>query len=330
MFKIGSLTIANRVVSAPMAGISDLAFRRLARSFGCGLVCSEMISAKGLVYGQDKTLSLAELDGESGPVSLQIFGSEPDIMARAATLLVNKTGASIIDINMGCPTPKIVKNGEGSALLQNLALCREIIGRVAAAVTVPVTVKMRRGWEDGSEACLELAQIAEQEGAQAVILHPRSRAQFFSGRAEWTFIRKTKEIVSIPVIGNGDIGNAGDALNMLESTGCDAVMVGRGSLGNPFLFRDCVNLLEKGLATSSPAIEERLDTAFRHLDMVCRQKGEYTGVREMRKHMAWYIKGLPGATRLRRSLNQATSVSDMKNLLMTLKSGFKDDYFLKQ
>lgn len=319
MFKIGSVVFPNRVVAAPMAGISDRAYRHMARSFGCGLVFSEMISAKGLVYGQEKSFSLSESGDITGPVNVQIFGSDPQIMAQAAALLARKPGVDLIDINMGCPTPKIVKNNEGAALLLDLPLCREIIKQVTAAVAIPVTIKMRRGWEEGSETCLELAQIAEEEGAQAITLHPRSRMQFFSGKADWTLIKKVKERVALPVIGNGDIWNARDAVSMVETTGCDAVMIGRGSLGNPFIFREAISLLENGLTSEPPSLEEKLEIAFRHLEMVCALKGEYTGVREMRKHIAWYIRGLPGAARWRVLINQAVKASEIKDILNNIR-----------
>ncbi|MEN6391196.1 MAG: tRNA dihydrouridine synthase DusB [Syntrophomonas sp.] len=319
MFKIGSMLFPNRVIAAPMAGISDRSFRHIARLFGCGLVYSEMISAKGLVYGQEKSLFLAESGDFPGPVNVQIFGSDPQIMAQAAVLLAKKPGVDLIDINMGCPTPKIVKNGEGAALLLDLPLCRSIIRQVAAAVSIPVTVKMRRGWEEGSETCLELAEIAEEEGAQAITLHPRSRSQFFSGKADWNLIREVKERVAIPVIGNGDIWSAGDAAGMLEATGCDAVMIGRGSLGNPFLFRETVSLVEKDVLTAPPCLEEKIETALRHMEMLCALKGEYTGVREMRKHIAWYVRGLPGAARLRVMINQAVKVYEIKAILDSIR-----------
>lgn len=319
MFKIGTIIFPNRIVAAPMAGISDRAFRHIAQSFGCGLVYSEMISAKGLVYGQEKSFSLSESGDFPGPVNVQIFGSDPQIMAQAAALLAKKPGVDLIDINMGCPTPKIVKNNEGAALLLDLPRCRNIIKQVVAAVSIPVTVKMRRGWEDGSETCLELARIAEEEGAQALTLHPRSRMQFFSGKADWTLIRQLKEKVSIPVLGNGDIWTARDAASMVETTGCDAVMIGRGSLGNPFLFREATSLLEKGQSMAPPSLEEKIETALKHLELVCAFKGEYTGVREMRKHIAWYIRGLPGAARLRVIINQVVQVREIKDILNNIR-----------
>lgn len=314
MLRIGSLEIANRVIAAPMAGITDRAFRVIAREFGCGLVFSEMISDKGLVYGQARTLRMIEAGEEARPYGVQIFGSQPDSMAQAAQL-VEKSGADLIDINLGCPTPKIVKNGEGAALLLDLPRCRAIIQAVAQAARIPVTVKMRRGWEDGSLTCLELAVIAQEAGAKALTLHPRSRTQFFSGKADWNLIAQVKQRVSIPVVGNGDIWTASDALHMLESTGCDAVMIGRGALGNPFLYREAVSLVEHGITLPQPTLEERLQVARRHLHLVCSLKEDYTGVREMRKHIAWYIKGLPGAAKMREEVNRATSKIEIETIL---------------
>lgn len=293
-----------------MAGVTDRAFRDLAREFGCGLTFSEMISDMGLCYQQQRTLRLADVSGEEGPVAVQIFGSDPGAVGRGAAIL-EKLGAAIIDINMGCPTPKIVKNGEGSALMTNLALARSIIREVIAAVRVPVTVKMRRGWNDDDKTYADLGGIAEQEGAAAVTLHPRSRSQFFSGHSDWTAIKDLKARLSIPVIGNGDIMQAADARRMMEETGCDAVMIGRGALGNPFLFREALALVEQGQMIPSPGIGDRIQTAVRHLDLACHYKGEMVGVREMRKHFSWYTRGLRGAARIRGDINQASSREEL-------------------
>lgn len=317
MLAIGNYIVENRVVSAPLAGVTDKAFRIIARSFGAGLVFSEMISDQGLIYNQEKTARLAEIGGEEGPVVLQIFGSNPEYMGRGAAIL-EKMGAPIIDINMGCPTPKIVKNGEGSALMQNLPQARQVIRAVAEAVHVPVTVKMRRGWEDGDNSYLDLAAIAQEEGVKAITLHPRSRRQFFSGQSDWSCIRELKKHSAIPVIGNGDIWSAQDALRMLEETGCDAVMIGRGAMGNPFLFRETVALIEHGETIAPPTVKERITTAIHHLDLCIEFKGEPVAVREMRKHLSWYIKGLHGAARLREKINQTTTRDEMVALLNAL------------
>jgi len=310
MFQIGNVSIKNRIIAAPMAGISDKAGRIMARSFGCGLTLSEMISDMGLIYGQTKTQQIADSSGEERPVALQIFGSDPDKMAQGAVILENM-GADIIDINMGCPTPKIVKNGEGSALMLDIQRSRDIMQAVVAAVKVPVTIKLRRGWEDGSTTCIELAGIAEQVGVKAVTLHPRSRMQCFSGKADWTLIKEVKKRISIPVIGNGDIWEADDAVKMLAETACDAVMIGRAALGNPFIFREAFELVENGCRIQAAANDERINTAIKHLDLACSFKGEAVAVREMRKHFSWYIKGMRGAARIRCEINSALSREEL-------------------
>ena len=317
MFKIGKVAIPNRVVAAPMAGVSDRAFRFMARRFGCGLVFSEMISDMGLIYSQPKTRQLAERSGEDPPLALQIFGFGVETMVKGAIALEN-LGADLIDINMGCPTPKIVKNGEGAALMLDIPRAREIIREIVRAVKVPVTVKMRKGWHDEDKTCIELAGAAEVEGASAITLHPRSRAQFFSGQSDWDMIKLVKKNLSIPVIGNGDIWSADDALRMLEYTNCDAVMIGRGAMGNPFIFRETVELLENGRYTPPPTPEERIATASKHLELVCSFKGENVGVREMRKHLAWYTRGMRGAARIREIINHTTTRQEMEATLRYL------------
>lgn len=314
MFSIGNVIIKNRVVSAPLAGVTDKAFRMIIKSFGCGLIFTEMISDMGLVYGQERTRQLADTGGEEPPVAVQIFGSEIDPMVKAA-IIVEKMGAKIIDINMGCPTPKIVKNGEGAALMLDIPKSRQIIHEVVGAVNVPVTVKMRKGWDDNNIACLELAAAAAEEGAAAITLHPRTRTQYFSGKSDWEMIKQVKKRLTIPVIGNGDIWCAADALKMMEATDCDAVMIGRAAMGNPFIFRETVALLEQKNTISPPDHEERMSTALKHLDLACKFKGEKVAVREMRKHMSWYIKGMPGAARIREDLNRAVTRGEMEAIL---------------
>lgn len=317
MFKIGTVTTPNRVVAAPMAGVSDRAFRHMARFFGCGLVFSEMISDMGLIYNQTKTRHLAERSGEDPPVALQIFGSEVESMVKGAAILEG-LGADLIDINMGCPTPKIVKNGEGAALMLDIPRAREIIREIVRAVKVPVTVKMRKGWSDEDKTCIELAGAAEAEGASAVTVHPRSRTQFFSGQSDWDMIKLVKKNLSIPVIGNGDIWSADDALRMMEYTDCDAVMIGRGGMGNPFIFRETVELLENGRHLPPPTTEERIAAARKHLELICSFKGETVGIREMRKHLAWYTRGMPGAARIRQIINHTTTRQEMEATLRYL------------
>jgi len=306
MIKIGNVVIPNRVFSAPMAGVTDKAFRQIIRSCGAGLIYTEMISDMGLVYGQQRTHKMLDLQGEEPPLAVHIFGSEPEPMAQAAQLAASQ-GADIVDINMGCPTPKIVKNGEGAALMLDIPRARRIIRAVVNAVPVPVTVKMRLGWSRDQINYLELAEAAQEEGAAAVALHARTRDQFYSGQADWSHIACLKKHLEIPVIGNGDIWTAEDALGMAEKTGCDAVMIGRGIMGNPFLIREAVALLERGERISPPTLEEKLALAARHLDLACQYKGENVAVREMRKHFSWYLKGMRGAAQLRQQINQATT-----------------------
>ena len=251
---------------------------------------------------------------EVRPMAVQIFGASPDTLAEAAAL-VEKMGADVIDLNMGCPAPKIVKNHEGSALMKNLPLCREMIRAVRRRIQLPLTVKMRKGFENGEETCLLLSKIAEDEGCDAVVVHPRSREQFFSGHSDWSMIRRVKEQLSIPVIGNGDIWSAQDAADMLEQTGCDAVMIGRGAMGNPFLFREAVALIERGEVIPPPSVDERMDLAARHLKLAVLDKGELVAVREMRKHISWYIKGLRGAARIREDINRASTHGQMEAVI---------------
>lgn len=318
MFSIGDVKMVNPVVLAPMAGVTDKAFRVIAKSFGCGLVCTEMISDMGLVFGQSRTHRIADTRGEERPVMVQIFGSHPAAMGQAAAIVASQ-GADIIDINMGCPTPKIVRNGEGAALMLDIPKCRQIIREVVRAVKIPVTIKMRKGWDDSRPICIELAQVAEQEGVSAITLHPRTRMQFFSGQADWSMIKAVKQQVHIPIIGNGDIHCARDAERMMATTGCDAVMIGRAVLGNPFLIRETVELLTTGKELPPPTQAERIETALRHLELAIEYKGEWVAVREMRKQLAWYIKGRPGASGLRSRLNQAASKEEILALLQSVK-----------
>ena len=318
MLQIGTVRIKNQVISAPMAGITDRAYRILARESECGLVCTEMISDQALLYGNPKTNILLDCTGESPPISMQIFGSNPEYMARAAQITESR-GASIIDINMGCPTPKIVKNGEGSALMKKPELAQEIISSVVQSVRVPVTVKMRKGLDESSPNAVEMALIAEKAGAVAVTVHGRTRSQFYSGKADWDIIKSVKQAVSIPVIGNGDIQGPADAARMLEFTGCDAVMIGRSSLGNPWIFSSTVHYLAYGEELPAPTPRQKLSMALRHLELLVELKGEYIAIREMRKHAAWYTKGLREAARMREKINRAVTLDEIRTLL---------DYFI--
>lgn len=319
-WSIGGVRLANRVVLAPMAGITDKAFRLIVSEFGCGLIFTEMISATALSYNSNRTKAMLDLDGEPGPTNVQIFGSSPGAMADAAKLAAAE-GAALIDINMGCPAPKVVKNNEGCALMRDLRLAGEIIGAVVAASPVPVTVKMRKGWDEGSVNALELAKLAEECGAAAVTVHGRTRGQFYSGRADWDIIRQVKDTVQIPVIGNGDIWSPQDARKMLLETGCDAVMIGRGGLGNPWLFRRTAYYLATGELLAEPTAAMKIEMALRHLKMVAEFKGEHRAVREMRKHVAWYIKGLRDAARVRDKVNTAGSIAGIEHILYEFLTG---------
>lgn len=321
--KIGSVQLDNPVVSAPMAGITDKAYRILAKEAGCGLVCTEMVSDQALLYGNVKTGAIMNISGESRPVSIQIFGSDPAHMAGAAEIVEN-CGASLIDINMGCPTPKIVRNGEGSALMKDLNRAAEIVGSVVKRVKVPVTVKMRKGWDEKTVNAVELAKAVVDAGVSAVTVHGRTRSQFYSGRADWKTIAEVKKAVAVPVIGNGDIWSPADARAMMEETGCDAIMIGRAALGNPWIFSRTVHFLRCGEPLPEPKPEERVAMAQRHLDLLVQFKGEKVAVWEMRKHAAWYTKGLRGSARLRDLINKAKSREEISNIFLLFEENIDD------
>ncbi|QDR83376.1 tRNA dihydrouridine synthase DusB [Sporomusa termitida] len=313
--RIGHIELANPVILAPMAGVTDLPFRLLVKEMGCGLVYSEMVSDKGLIYDNTNTKKLLAIDARERPVALQIFGSEPESMAKAARIIAD-AGADVIDINMGCPTPKIVKNGEGSALMRNSGLAGRIIAAVVeAAGGIPVTVKFRKGWDETSVNAVQIARLAEQAGAAAVSVHGRTREQFYSGQADWSIISAVKQAVAIPVIGNGDIRTPQDAERMLTVTGCDGIMIGRGAQGNPWIFRQVAHYLATGETLPLPTLGERIDMLLRHLDLLVVHKGEYTGSREMRSHAAWYTKGLPNSAELRLKFNQAATRADFIRIM---------------
>lgn len=300
-----------------MAGVTDQPFRLLVKEMGCGLVYSEMISDKGLLFQNCHTVNMIRIDQRERPVTIQIFGSEPDPMTGAAKL-VETAGADIIDVNMGCPTPKITKNGEGSALMRTPQLAYEILARVVDAVKIPVTVKIRKGWDDKSVNAVEMASLAEKAGVKAIAVHGRTREQFYAGHADWDIIRQVKQSVAIPVIGNGDIRSPQDAARMFQETGCDAVMIGRGAQGNPWLFSQVVHYLATGELLPPATFEQRVEVLLRHLDMAIAYNGEYIGVREMRRHAAWYTKGLRHAAELRLQFNQAEKREDFYTIFAKL------------
>lgn len=312
--KIKNLNLQNNVFLAPMAGITDRAFRQICREYGCGLMYTEMISSKGLFYKDKKTETLMKIHSHEHPAAIQIFGSDPNIMREIAKSAEN-SGAVLIDINMGCPAPKIVNNGDGCALMKNPLLAGKIIENVANAVNIPVTVKFRKGWDDEHINALEFAKIAENSGASAITIHGRTRMQFYSGNADWNIIREIKNQLKIPVIGNGDIFSAEDAAAMLSETGCDGIMVARGAQGNPFIFRQINELLNTGKVSFFPDIEEKIICAVKHASLLLEYKGENRGIKEARKHMAWYIKGLPGSSALKSQLFTASSLNEIEHLL---------------
>lgn len=314
--KIGNIETKNNVFLAPMAGVTDLVFRVICKEMDCGMVYSEMVSAKGVQHNNKNTKELLKVDERERPVAMQMFGSDPEIMAEMARKLNEYDDIDILDINMGCPAPKIVKNGEGSALTLNPKLVGEIISAVSKASEKPVTVKFRKGFDDQHLNALEIGRIAEESGAKAVTIHGRTREQYYAGKADWDIIKALKEeIKTIPVIGNGDIFTPEDAKKMLEYTGCDAVMIGRGSQGNPFIFKRTVEYLENGVLLPEPTWEDRLDIAEKHMDMLADYKGEVIGIREMRKHLGWYIKGLPHSAEMRVKINATSGRENMRDVL---------------
>ena len=311
---IGNVELKNNVILAPMAGVTDLPFRVLCKEQGAGLLCMEMVSAKAIYYGSKNTEELMKISPAEMPVSLQLFGSDADIMADMAKKIEEKPFA-ILDINMGCPVPKVVNNGEGSALMKNPKLAEEIITKMVKAVKKPVTVKIRKGFDEAQLNAVEMAKIAEASGAVAVAVHGRTREQYYAGKADWNCIRAVKEAVKIPVIGNGDVTDALSAERLLKETGCDGVMVGRAAQGNPYIFREITEYLETGVIPPKPTPAEVRTTIERHARMQMEEKGEYTGVREMRKHLSWYTVGYPNSAKYRQMIN---SMETMEELLHSL------------
>lgn len=308
---IGNLDIKNNIFLAPMAGVTDVTFRKICKKYGCGATYSEMISAKGLYYNDKKTASLMKRDEKEDIAAIQIFGSDPKIMAEIAPRL-EEYGADFIDINMGCPTPKIVNNGDGCALMKNPELAGEIVFAVSEAVKIPVTVKIRKGWEE--ENAVEMSKILEQGGAKAITVHGRTREQFYSGTADWKVIKRVKESVGVPVIGNGDIFKAQDALDMLKFTGCDGVMVARGAQGNPFIFKQIKEVTENGDCGFYPSERDRLLQAWEHTKLLAEDKGESRGIKEARKHIAWYIKGMRESAAMKTKVFKAQTLAEIDEL----------------
>lgn len=311
--QIGNLCIDRPVILAPMAGVTDLPFRVLCREQGCGMVCTEMVSAKAITYKNKNTFLLMETVPQERPVSLQLFGSDPDIMAEAARMIADRD-FDVLDVNMGCPVPKVVNNGEGSALMKQPELAGRIVRSLVEAIDKPVTVKIRKGFDDDHINAVEMAKIAEANGAAAVAVHGRTREQYYSGKADWEIIAKVKDTVSIPVIGNGDIFTPEDAKNMMEQTNCDGVMIGRGAQGNPWIFHQIKTYLETGMVPEKPPFSEVCRMILRHAKMQIEWKGEKRGMREMRSHAAWYTAGYPHSASLRRAMNTVETYAQLEEL----------------
>lgn len=312
--KIGNVTLENNLILAPMAGVTDLPFRLLCKEQGAGLICTEMISAKAIYFKNKNTETLMEIDERERPVSLQLFGSDPDLMAEIARQ-IEPRNFDILDINMGCPVPKVVNNGEGSALMKNPRLVHEIVSKVSNAIEKPLTIKIRKGFAEDCVNAVEIAKIAEDAGVAAVAVHGRTREQYYAGNADWDIIRKVKEAVSIPVIGNGDVDSPQKAEALVRETGCDGIMIGRAVQGNPWLFSQILHYQKTGELLPKPGMEEVKEMILRHAKMQLEYKGNYTGMREMRKHVAWYTTGMPHSASVRRMVNEVESYEQLEELV---------------
>ena len=318
--KIGNVELKNNLILAPMAGVTDLPFRLIVEKFNPGLVCTEMVSSKALFYGDEKTKQLLKTDGEKRPISMQIFGSDVESMAYAAKYVSEI--ADIVDINMGCPAPKVVKNGDGSKLLLDLNKVEEIIKAVVANSKVPVTLKFRKGWDEQNIVACEVAKIAERNGVSAITIHGRTRDQFYSGKADWDIIKKVKQSVNIPVIGNGDIIDEETAQNMIEYTGVDGIMIGRGAMGNPWIFEQIQHYLKTGEKLPKPTNQEKYEILKEHIELDIREKGENIALNEMRKHIAWYTKNMKDASTFRNEINH---INNKDELMKKIQEYFKEN-----
>lgn len=317
MNKIGNVTIENPFVLAPMAGVTDLPFRVLCKEQGAGLLCMEMVSAKAIQFNNKNTFDLMKIDESEHPVSLQLFGSDPDVISEQAKR-IEELPFDILDINMGCPVPKVAGNGEGSALMKNPKLIGEIVEKTARAIRKPLTVKIRKGFTEDTVNAVEVAKIAEASGAAAIAVHGRTREQYYSGKADWDIIRQVKEAVRIPVMGNGDVTTPESAKAMMDQTGCDLVMIGRAVRGNPWIFAQMNHYLKTGEHLPKPTYEEVREMMLRHARMEIEERGEYTGIREMRKHVAWYTTGMPHSAKLRKHLSEMEDYASLERFLQNI------------